>query len=293
MDLARALPEGDVVGQYRNYLDAQKAVDYLADQQFPVQSVSIVGNDLHTVERVTARLSYPRVALSGATQGLMLGFFVGLVFAIFGPQPNYFLLLPTMAIGAAVFMVISVIQYSLTRGKRDFASVNAIVARSYDVIVEREVAGQARQLLSQLPMNPGAAAGQPFGGSGHNSARQDSSVQPPAQWPASWQQGQTGQQGQQGGAPEGASGQPQSGQDTQAQGTQAQGPNAPVTTPGNAPDNHTSGNANGTDQAAAAEQSQRPKPPSQRFPDLPDGRPMFGVRVDPKDQSSDGENAEK
>ena len=32
-------------------MDAQKAVDYLADHQFPVQMVSIVGNELKMVER--------------------------------------------------------------------------------------------------------------------------------------------------------------------------------------------------------------------------------------------------
>ena len=67
-DEARSVPKGDTVGSYNSYLDAQKAVDYLADQQFPVQMVSIVGNDLKMVERVTGRLTYPRVALSGCAE---------------------------------------------------------------------------------------------------------------------------------------------------------------------------------------------------------------------------------
>ena len=58
-DEARSVPKGDTVGSYNSYLDAQKAVDYLADQQFPVQMVSIVGNDLKMVERVTGRLTLP------------------------------------------------------------------------------------------------------------------------------------------------------------------------------------------------------------------------------------------
>lgn len=57
----RSVPDGDTVGSYISYLDAQKAVDYLADQQFPVQLVSIVGNDLKMVERVTGKLSYPEL----------------------------------------------------------------------------------------------------------------------------------------------------------------------------------------------------------------------------------------
>ena len=77
VDESRTVPTGDTVGSYTSYLDAQKAVDYLADQQFPVQMVSIVGNELKMVERVTGRLSYPRVALSGALSGMWFGLFVG------------------------------------------------------------------------------------------------------------------------------------------------------------------------------------------------------------------------
>lgn len=62
------LPRGELLGRYTSYLDAQKLVDYLADNDFPVAAVSIVGNDVRTVERVTAKLSYPRVALAGAAR---------------------------------------------------------------------------------------------------------------------------------------------------------------------------------------------------------------------------------
>ena len=87
-DEARAVPRGDVVGSYNSYLDAQKAVDYLADQQFPVQMVSIVGNDLKMVERVTGRLTYPRVALSGALSGMWFGLFVGVMLSFFSTTPG-------------------------------------------------------------------------------------------------------------------------------------------------------------------------------------------------------------
>lgn len=36
-------------------------MDYLSDQQFPVQQVTIVGVDLMQVERVTGRLTWPKV----------------------------------------------------------------------------------------------------------------------------------------------------------------------------------------------------------------------------------------
>ena len=41
------------VGIYSSYADAQKAVDYLADEKFEVQNLAIVGTDLKSVERVT------------------------------------------------------------------------------------------------------------------------------------------------------------------------------------------------------------------------------------------------
>ena len=49
--------------------------------------VSIVGNDLKMVERVTGRLSYPRVALSGALSGMWFGLFVGVMLSFFTPTP--------------------------------------------------------------------------------------------------------------------------------------------------------------------------------------------------------------
>ncbi|MET0978754.1 MAG: general stress protein, partial [Paeniglutamicibacter terrestris] len=48
------LPRGELLGRYSTYLDAQKVVDYLADNDFPVSHLTIVGNDLKSVERVTA-----------------------------------------------------------------------------------------------------------------------------------------------------------------------------------------------------------------------------------------------
>ena len=43
------------VGIYNSYADAQKAVDYLADEKFAVQNLAIVGTELKSVERVLGR----------------------------------------------------------------------------------------------------------------------------------------------------------------------------------------------------------------------------------------------
>ncbi|WP_181147995.1 general stress protein [Arthrobacter sp. MYb213] len=158
------LPRGELLGRYTSYLDAQKLVDYLADNNFPVSAVTIVGNDVRTVERVTAKLSYPKVALAGAAQGGMMGLFVGLLLSLFGGTGNgLYQILSAIGLGMAIWMIAGVVSYSTRRGKRDFASSSKFVATSFDVVVDFEHAQAARQMASQLPMRPqqASAAQQP------------------------------------------------------------------------------------------------------------------------------------
>src|SRR4051795_13052352 len=68
---------------YDDYAAAQKTVDFLSDNEFPVQQLMIVGTDLKRIERITGRLTTGRVALGGLLSGLWLGLFVGLIFALF------------------------------------------------------------------------------------------------------------------------------------------------------------------------------------------------------------------
>jgi hypothetical protein len=44
------IPRGQVIATYDTYIEAQRAVDFLADEQFAVENVSIVGSDLKMVE---------------------------------------------------------------------------------------------------------------------------------------------------------------------------------------------------------------------------------------------------
>src|SRR5271170_6797417 len=79
-------PKGWPVGSYPTYAEAQRAVDYLSDQQFPVQQMTIVGVDLMQVERVTGRLTWPKVLGGGVLSGAWLGLFIGLVLGFFSPS---------------------------------------------------------------------------------------------------------------------------------------------------------------------------------------------------------------
>src|SRR6187431_1477522 len=54
---------------YDDYAAAQKTVDFLSDNHFPVENLMIVGTDLKRVERITGRLTTGRVALGGLLSG--------------------------------------------------------------------------------------------------------------------------------------------------------------------------------------------------------------------------------
>ncbi|WP_234399273.1 general stress protein [Psychromicrobium lacuslunae] len=237
----RSVPDGDTVGSYVSYLDAQKAVDYLADQQFPVQLVSIVGNDLKMVERVTGKLSYPRVALNGAMTGAWFGLFVGLLLSFIGSSPGGALLsIPiAMVLGAAFWMLFGIVTYAAQRGKRDFTSTSQVLASNYDVIVAREASAEARRLLQNLPMGsrpttpsyPAPTAYRPPQAGQSNLPDQSAAPQRPEGWADPY-------------------GQPAA--DSQSADPQASQPVAGVS---------------------------GVKPGS--YADLPDGRPQYGVRLEP------------
>lgn len=53
------------VASFSTYAEAERAVDHLSDQQFPVERVSIVARDLKLVEQVTGRRGFLEAALQG------------------------------------------------------------------------------------------------------------------------------------------------------------------------------------------------------------------------------------
>jgi len=139
------------LGVYDQYTDAQRAVDFLSDHEFPVQNCMIVGTELKQVERVTGRLTYNRVALGGLLSGAWLGVFVGVVLSFFDSAAPLVTILSTMLFGALFGLVWALLGFAATRGQRDFSSVSRIVATRYEVLVEHKLAAQGRELLAQLP----------------------------------------------------------------------------------------------------------------------------------------------
>jgi hypothetical protein len=140
------------VGIYNSYEDAQKAVDYLADQKFEVQNLAIVGTDLRSVERVLGRRNWGTVITQGMQSGISTGLLVALVMLIFTRPGSFLLLLAVaLAIGIALGIGFSAAAYAMSRGKRDFTSITQTVATKYEVLCEHKVAAQAREMLQGMP----------------------------------------------------------------------------------------------------------------------------------------------
>jgi Heat induced stress protein YflT domain len=140
------------VGIYNTYADAQKAVDYLADEKFEVQNLAIVGTELKSVERVLGRRNWGTVITQGMQSGISTGLLVALVMLIFTQPRSFFLLLiVSLAIGIALGVGFSAAGYAMSRGKRDFTSITQTVATKYEVLCEHKVAAQAREMLQGMP----------------------------------------------------------------------------------------------------------------------------------------------
>ncbi|CAM5277106.1 general stress protein [Leifsonia shinshuensis] len=141
------MPRGEIVAAYETYVDAQQAVDVLARADFPVDKVSIVGSDLKSVERVTGKLTWGRVALAGAASGAWLGIFFGLLLLIFSPTVSYAFVIAAVLIGAGFGMLFGIVSYAINRRRRDYTSVMQVIATSYSVLVDPDLVNRARNLL--------------------------------------------------------------------------------------------------------------------------------------------------
>jgi len=151
-DLQR-VPKGDVLGTYDSYLEAQSIVDHLAKADFPVGQVSIVGNDLKSVERVTRKLSWSRAALEGALSGAWFGLFLGLLFSFITPALTTGLFVAAILIGAAFGLFFRLVTYAINRRSRDFDSTKQVLASNYQILVDASLIARAQQILS-TPLQP-------------------------------------------------------------------------------------------------------------------------------------------
>ncbi|HRO29694.1 general stress protein [Citricoccus sp.] len=243
---ASGLPRGEVLGTYDSYADARKVVDRLAEQDFDVRTVSIVGVDLRTVERIRHRQTYASVALRSALQGAFFGLMLGILMSLIDPAGTGPQMLYTVGLGVGIWVLFGVIGHAIRKGK-GFDSVQQLVPARFDVVCEFASAATARQILGGAPAPSPAPTAAPA----------------PAQQPP-------------GPAPSGP--------------TAPVGPATPPTgtggtgrEPASAPPAPTADSAPAPAPASAATPASAPAR-THHFPDLPDGRPQYGVRL-PEEQA--------
>jgi hypothetical protein len=139
---------GQVVASFDTYAGAQAAVDDLSDRGFPVQHVRILGDSVRIVEQVSGRLTTARAAGLGAASGAWTGLFIGLLLGLFSVIGWFSVVLTAVLLGAVFGLVAGWVGHAATGGRRDFTSVQSLVAGRYDVQVDHGFADRARGMLA-------------------------------------------------------------------------------------------------------------------------------------------------
>jgi hypothetical protein len=149
------------VATFGDYAEAQRAVDHLSDNGFPVDRVAIVGRGLRYVEQVAGRLTTGRAALAGAAQGSFIGALFGLIASLvftLDPDPAIFVLVLYGIVAGALFGgFFGAAMHVVTGGERDFTSVSGLTAETFEIQVDEDVADRAAELLRTL--GPAGAVG--------------------------------------------------------------------------------------------------------------------------------------
>ena len=145
----------NTVARFDDYQSAQRAVDRLSDDGFPVEKLDIVGSDLQLVERVTGRLTKARAAAAGAVSGLWAGLLIGILFGLF-TTGHAWLVMVAAGIGLGVLWgaIFGFAAHLATRGERDFSSLRGLSAGHYDLVAREGGAEQARTALDQAGLLP-------------------------------------------------------------------------------------------------------------------------------------------
>jgi uncharacterized membrane protein len=140
------------IATFTSYDQAERAVDRLSDQHFPVEHITIVGTGLRYIEQVQGRVTNGRATLLGAAGGIVLGLFWGLLFGAFFTidSADFFgVLLYGMLVGVVFGALIGLISHTVKGGRRDFESTSTTRAERYELQVDDGFADRAEQLLAR------------------------------------------------------------------------------------------------------------------------------------------------
>ena len=145
----------NTVARFDDYETAQRAVDRLSDDGFPVEKLDIVGSGLWLIERVTGRLTTGRAAGAGALRGFWAGLLFGALLGLFTTGHSFLSVVATCtAIGMAWGAVFGYVVHARTKGQRDFSSVRRLVATRYDLVAREGTVDRARSMLSDAGLLP-------------------------------------------------------------------------------------------------------------------------------------------
>jgi hypothetical protein len=149
-------PARRVVASYAGYRDAEKAVNYLADNRFPVERVAIVGRELELVQQVTGRLTAVDAAARGALTGAVTGVLIGWLFAIFtwfDPRiASGWLIIDGLWFGALVGILMGLVMYLVTKSRRRFDAISTMQPKYFDIAVDELYADDAARMLLGFPL---------------------------------------------------------------------------------------------------------------------------------------------
>jgi hypothetical protein len=145
----------NTVARFDDYEGAQRAVDRLSDDDFPVEKLDIIGSGLRTVERVTGRLTKARAAGAGALSGMWAGLLIGILLGLFTSGHSFFAVALTgAAFGVLWGAVFGYVAHARTKGQRDFSSVRGLAASNYDLIAREGTVDRARSMLREAGLMP-------------------------------------------------------------------------------------------------------------------------------------------
>lgn len=141
-------PHKVVLASYTSHAAAQRVVDILAERDFPVEHVTIVGSGLRLEEKVLGRWTLGKELLAGVSSGAWIGLLIGLIFWIVSPWAVG-AVISAVILGAIFGAIFAAVAHAVHR--QAFTSASAVVADRYDVLVDAEFATEARRLLAAVP----------------------------------------------------------------------------------------------------------------------------------------------
>jgi hypothetical protein len=140
-----ALPSAEIIAKFDTYENAVEHVEKLLSGNFPVRQIAIVGRGVRTVERLRARVGYPRMALTGALNGALLG----VVVIAFSPADTFNNYASTIITFSGIGAIVNILRFSLSRSKRTFTGQNSLLADTYEIPVPKDLKAEAENALAK------------------------------------------------------------------------------------------------------------------------------------------------